>query len=311
MPIKIPTDLPAIDVLNSENIFCMDNDRAASQNIRPLELGILNLMPNKIETEVQILRQLSNTPLQINVDLIRIDETVPKNTPKSHMDSFYHEFNSIKDKKYDGLIITGAPLGLMDYREVKYWSKMTTILNWARDNVQSTMFLCWAAHAALYHFYGLERRLREHKLSGVFEHQVDAPQDELLRGFDPTFWAPHSRVGEVLLEDYQSVDDISLLATSKDAGVYLSATKDKRLVFITGHPEYDPLTLHQEYERDAQNGLSPKVPDNYYPNDAPSVKPLVRWKSHGGLLITNWLNYYVYQNTPFDLSELSASKTAT
>ena len=304
MPIKIPADLPALDILQSENIFCMDSNRAASQNIRPLEVGILNLMPNKIETEVQILRQLSNTPIQINVDLIRIDETVPKNTPKSHMDAFYHEFTSIQDKNYDGLIITGAPLGAMDYREVKYWSKMTAILDWARDNVQSTMFLCWAAHAALYHFYGLKRQLRDDKLSGVFEHSVDAPQDELLRGFDPLFWAPHSRVGEVKLEDYKRVTELQLLATSSQAGAYLSATNDKRLVFVTGHPEYDPNTLDQEYHRDLEAGLSPQIPENYYPNDDCSQSPLVRWKSHGSLLLTNWLNYYVYQNTPFDLSTL-------
>jgi len=304
MPIKIPADLPALDVLESENIFAMDSTRADSQNIRPLEVGILNLMPNKIETEVQILRQLSNTPIQINVDLIRIDETAPKNTPKSHMDAFYHDFSDIQDKNYDGLIVTGAPLGMMDYEDVKYWSNMTHILDWAKDNVQSTMFLCWAAHAALYHYYGLQRVLRAEKLSGVFEHTVDAPQDELLRGFDPIFWAPHSRVGEVSLGDYESVPQLQLLASSADAGAYISATHDKRLVFVTGHPEYDPLTLDQEYKRDVESGLNPTVPEHYYPNDDVNSTPMVRWKSHGSLLLTNWLNYYVYQTTPYDLSTL-------
>lgn len=304
MPINIPADLPALDVLLQENIFAMDSRRAGSQNIRPLEVGILNLMPNKIETEIQILRLLSNTPIQINVDLIRIDETTPKNTPKSHMDAFYHEFSEVSDKNYDGWIVTGAPLGLLDYEDVKYWDKMTELLDWARDNVQSTLFLCWAAHAALYHFYGVDRTVRERKLSGVFEHKVEQANDELMRGFDPVFWAPHSRVGEVAESDYLKIDGLSVLAQSELAGTYISATDDKRLVFVTGHPEYDPLTLAQEYQRDLEAGLDPQIPDNYFANDDPNQAPLVRWKSHGSLLLTNWLNYYVYQNTPFDLTQL-------
>jgi homoserine O-succinyltransferase len=304
MPINIPSDLPALDVLLQENIFAMDSRRAGSQNIRPLEVGILNLMPNKIETEIQILRLLSNTPIQINVDLIRIDETTPKNTPKSHMDAFYHEFSEVSDKNYDGWIVTGAPLGLLDYEDVKYWDKMTELLDWAKDNVQSTLFLCWAAHAALYHFYGVDRKIREHKLSGVFEHKVEHAKDELMRGFDPMFWAPHSRVGEVAEADYKSIEGLSVLAQSDVAGTYISATDDKRLVFVTGHPEYDPLTLAQEYERDVEADLAPQIPENYFLNDDPNQAPLVRWKSHGSLLLTNWLNYYVYQNTPFDLTQL-------
>jgi homoserine O-succinyltransferase len=304
MPINIPSDLPALDVLLQENIFAMDSRRAGSQNIRPLEVGILNLMPNKIETEIQILRLLSNTPIQINVDLIRIDETTPKNTPKSHMDAFYHEFSEVSDKNYDGWIVTGAPLGLLDYEDVKYWDKMTELLDWAKDNVQSTLFLCWAAHAALYHFYGVDRKIREHKLSGVFEHKVEHAKDELMRGFDPIFWAPHSRVGEVSEADYKSIEGLSVLAQSDVAGTYISATDDKRLVFVTGHPEYDPLTLAQEYERDVEADLAPQIPENYFLNDDPNQAPLVRWKSHGSLLLTNWLNYYVYQNTPFDLTQL-------
>ena len=304
MPIKIPSDLPALDVLLQENIFAMDSNRAASQNIRPLEVGILNLMPNKIETEIQILRLLSNTPIQINVDLIRIDETTPKNTPKSHMDAFYHEFSEISDKNYDGWIVTGAPLGLLEYEDVKYWDKMTELLDWAQENVQSTMFLCWAAHAAMYHFYGVQRQLRTSKLSGVFEHDVVQANDELMRGFDPRFWAPHSRVGEILLEDYEKVPGLRVLAQSDVAGTYISATDDRRLVFVTGHPEYDPNTLALEYERDLEAGLEPVVPSNYFTNNDPSQEPIVRWKSHGSLLLTNWLNYYVYQNTPYDLSTL-------
>ncbi len=304
MPIKIPSDLPALDVLLQENIFAMDSNRAASQNIRPLEVGILNLMPNKIETEIQILRLLSNTPIQINVDLIRIDETIPKNTPKSHMDAFYHEFSDVAGKNYDGLIVTGAPLGLLEYEDVKYWNKMTEILDWAKQNVQSTMFLCWAAHAAMYHFYGVQRQLRPGKLSGVFEHKVAEVNDELMRGFDPYFWAPHSRIGEVTLEDYNKVKGLTVLAQSDAAGTYLSATDDRRLVFVTGHPEYDANTLALEYERDLEAGLSPSVPDNYFAENNPDKKPMVRWKSHGNLLLTNWLNHYVYQNTPYDLSLL-------
>ncbi|MBF7072398.1 homoserine O-succinyltransferase [Glaciecola sp. MH2013] len=304
MPINIPSNLPALDVLLKENIFAIDSNRADSQNIRPLEVGILNLMPNKIETEIQILRLLSNTPIQINVDLIRIDETIPKNTPKSHMDAFYHEFSQVADKNYDGWIVTGAPLGLLEYEDVKYWNKMTELLDWARENVQSTMFLCWAAHAAMYHYYGVQRQLRDSKLSGVFEHSVEQPNDELMRGFDPLFWAPHSRVGEILRSDYESVDGLSVIAHSEIAGTYISATDDRRLVFVTGHPEYDASTLQQEYERDLAADLNPQLPQSYFINDDPQQEPMVRWKSHGSLLLTNWLNYYVYQNTPYDLTQL-------
>lgn len=304
MPIKLPAELPALEELMLENIFVMDNQRAITQNIRPMELGILNLMPNKIETELQILRMLSNTPLQINIDLIRIDQTAPKNTPESHMQAFYRVFSEVKDKKYDGLIITGAPLGNLRYEEVKYWPQMKELMSWARRNVQSTIFLCWAAHAAMYHFFGVEKRLREHKLSGVFQHSVLDERNELMRGFDPLFWAPHSRVSEVQTSDYESAPNVQVLASSPDAGVYIAATKDKRMVFVTGHPEYDPLTLDQEYKRDKSLSLSPELPKNYYKNDDAEQSVLMRWKSHGNLLFTNWLNYYVYQITPFDLNEL-------
>ena len=305
MPIKLPSELPAFEELLNENIFAMDEGRAASQDIRPMEMGILNLMPNKIETELQILRLLSNTPLQINIDLIRIDETAPKNTPVSHMQNFYQLFSQIKDKKYDGLIVTGAPLGNLEYEEVKYWPQMKTLMDWAKSNVQSTFYLCWAAHAAMYHFFGTQKTLRDNKLSGVFKHSVMDDKNELMRGFDPEFWAPHSRVAEIDVHKYHNVDGLKVLAESKQAGVYAAATLDKRMVFVTGHPEYDPTTLDQEFQRDKNAGLTPAIPENYYENDDPNSAIKMRWKSHGNLIFTNWLNYYVYQTTPYDLSLLS------
>ncbi|MDN4502864.1 homoserine O-succinyltransferase [Alteromonadaceae bacterium BrNp21-10] len=305
MPIRIPGELPALGVLSEENIFVMDTDRAINQDIRPMEVGILNLMPNKIETEVQILRLLSNTPLQINIDLIRIGEQSHRNTPESHMNNFYRHFDDIVDKKYDGLIVTGAPLALLAYEDVKYWDKMQEVMTWAKRNVQSTMFLCWAAHAAIYHFYGINRKLRDSKLCGVFPHDVNFQHDELMRGFDPVFYAPQSRYGEIGLDDYRSIAGLNVLASSETTGAHIVASEDKRLVFITGHPEYDADTLDQEYQRDVKAGLNPSLPENYYPNNDPSQPPVVNWRSHGTLLYTNWLNYYVYQTTPYDLSELS------
>ncbi|HAW76507.1 MAG TPA: homoserine O-succinyltransferase [Alteromonas australica] len=305
MPIRIPDQLPAQDVLLGENIFTMESDRAANQDIRPLEVGILNLMPNKIETEVQLLRLLSNTPLQINVDLIRIDNQAPKNTPQSHMDAFYHDFSQVADKKYDGLIVTGAPLALLNYEDVNYWASMTTILEWAQRHVNSTLYLCWAAHAAMYHFHGVMRELKKEKFSGVFEHQVLDPNNELLRGFDPTFFAPHSRYGHIDTSVYNSIDGLNVVASSQEVGAYVVASEDKRMVFVTGHPEYDPDTLKDEYLRDLQSGQTPKVPANYFQQDNPNEPPMVRWRSHGSLLFTNWLNYFVYQTTPYDLNQLA------
>ncbi|NVK56439.1 MAG: homoserine O-succinyltransferase [Alteromonadaceae bacterium] len=304
MPIRIPENLPAQSVLLGENIFTMEDQRAASQEIRPLQVGILNLMPNKIETEVQLLRLLSNTPLQINVDLIRIDNQAPKHTPQSHMDAFYHEFSEIKDKRYDGLIVTGAPLALLDYEDVNYWDSMKTILEWANRNVQSTLYLCWAAHAAMYHFHGIQRHLRENKLSGVYKHHVNDVHNELFRGFDSEFFAPHSRYGYIEPADYNSIPDLNVIAESEEAGAYVVASDDKRMVFITGHPEYDPETLNDEYQRDRNAGMEPAIPANYYPNNDPSLPPMVRWRAHGSLLFTNWINYYVYQTTPYDLNQL-------
>ena len=305
MPIRIPSDLPAQNVLSNENIFVMDTERAATQDIRPLEVGILNLMPNKIETEVQFLRLLSNTPLQINVDLIRIDNQAPKNTPKAHMDAFYRDFDSVAGKKYDGLIVTGAPLAHLAYQDVKYWDKMTVVLDWARRHVQSTLFSCWAAHAAIYHFFGKNRILNDDKLSGVYPIEVLNEHDELMRGFDPVFYAPQSRYGEITLADYHSIGELNVLASSAATGAHIIASQDKRLVFVTGHPEYDPDTLSQEYHRDLAAGLNPQIPVNYFPQNDPSLPPMVKWRAHGSLLFTNWLNYYVYQNTPYDLANLS------
>lgn len=308
MPIRIPSDLPAQDVLNAENIFVMESDKASKQDIRPLQVGLLNLMPNKIETEIQILRLLSNTPLQINIDLIRIDNQAPKNTPKAHMDNFYQTFDEVAHKNYDGFIITGAPIAHLDYKDVKYWDKITTIMDWTHRHVQSTLYSCWAAHAAFFHFHGYNRQLRPVKLSGVYEHTVNSVHDELMRGFDPLFFAPHSRFGEIPVEKYKQTPGLNVLASSDKAGAYIVASEDKRMVFITGHPEYEPETLDQEYKRDIRNNLSPNVPENYYLNNDPQQPYRVTWRSHGSLLLTNWLNYYVYQTTPYDLADLHTKK---
>lgn len=301
MPIKIPDQLPALNILGNENIFVMSEHRAVNQDIRPMEVAILNLMPNKIETEVQILRMLSNTPLQINVDLIRIHKNPSKNTPISHLESFYRLFDDVKDKQYDGLIITGAPLGLVNYEDVSYWDKICEAFDWAQTNVVSTMYLCWAAHAALYHHHGLDREIREDKLSGVYFHDVLDPLERLTRGFDDEFKVPHSRYAQVKEEDYRSVEQLNVLAKSDVAGVYLVASEDKRQVFVTGHPEYDAHTLAQEYQRDLNAGLEPKLPLNYFKHDDPNNEPRSSWRSHGSLLFNNWINYYVYQITPYQL----------
>ncbi|GLX84992.1 homoserine O-succinyltransferase [Thalassotalea loyana] len=301
MPIKIPDQLPALNILGNENIFVMSEHRAVNQDIRPMEVAILNLMPNKIETEVQILRMLSNTPLQINIELVRIHKNPSKNTPTSHLESFYRLFDDVKDKQYDGLIITGAPLGLINYEDVSYWDKICEAFDWAQQNVVSTMYLCWAAHAALYYHYGIDRELRDEKLSGVYNHEVLLPLEKLTRGFDDEFKVPHSRYAQVTEQDYQSVDGLNIVAQSDEAGVYLVASEDKRHVFVTGHPEYDAHTLAQEYQRDVTMGLEPKVPVNYFKGDDPNNDPRSSWRSHGSLLFNNWINYYVYQITPYQL----------
>ncbi|MEW6998366.1 homoserine O-succinyltransferase [Colwelliaceae bacterium BS250] len=303
MPIKIPDQLPALTVLANENIFVMSENRAINQEIRPMQVAILNLMPNKIEAEIQILRMLSNTPLQINIEFVRLHLNESKNTPKEHLDTFYCLFDDIKHKHYDGLIITGAPLGQIAWEDISYWHKIKEVFDWAQSNVTSTMYSCWAAHAALHHFYGIDRELRKDKLSGVYHHQTHNPMEPLTRGFDEEFKVPHSRFGEVKKSVYQQQDGIHILADSPDAGVYLVATNDKKHVFVTGHPEYDAHTLNDEYQRDISAGLTACAPVNYYPNEDVLQQPKNSWRSHGCLLFSNWLNYYVYQETPYLLEQ--------
>ncbi len=302
MPIKIPGQLPALSVLANENIFVMSEHRAANQEIRPMQVAILNLMPNKIETEVQILRMLSNTPLQINIEFVRIHANESKNTPTEHLENFYCLFDDIKHKQYDGLIITGAPLALLDYAEVNFWDKICEVFDWAENNVTSTMFSCWAAHAALYHHYGLNRQLRQQKLSGIYQHYPLDNKEALTRGFDETFNVPHSRYGYIEKAKYQGIDALNILAQSDEAGVYLVASKNKRQVYLTGHPEYDTSTLHEEFIRDSKKSADIQIPTNYYQDNDINKKPAGSWRSHGSLLFTNWLNYYVYQITPYQLN---------
>ena len=301
MPIKIPDQLPALSVLDKENIFVMSENRAVNQEIRPMEVAILNLMPNKIETEVQILRMLSNTPLQINVEFLRIHAEESKHTPKEHLDTFYRLFDDIKHKSYDGLIITGAPLAFLNYSQATFWDKICEVFDWAEQNVTSTMFSCWAAHAAMFHHYGINRKLRDKKLSGIFSHQPNDAREPLTRGFEAKFNVPHSRYGYVEKSDYLSVPGLKIIAESEKAGVYIAATESKRQVYLTGHPEYDSTTLHEEYQRDLNKGNEAFMPENYYVDNKINNAPDNTWKSHGSLLFTNWLNYYVYQMTPYQL----------
>jgi len=301
MPIKIPDQLPALQVLDKENIFVMSEHRAANQEIRPMQVAILNLMPNKIETEVQILRMLANTPLQINIEFVRIHAKESKNTPKAHMDNFYRLFDDIKDKQYDGLIVTGAPLALMDYEKVTFWDKICEVFDWAEKNVTSTMFSCWAAHAALYHHYGLNRHLRDEKLAGVFQHSPVDPNEQLTRGFEEFFNVPHSRYGYIEKSDYLSVPELKVIAESATAGVYVVASKNKQQVYLTGHPEYDATTLDEEYRRDIKVHQQAPKPQSYYIDNDVEKVPHSSWRSHGSLLFTNWLNYYVYQITLYKL----------
>ncbi len=306
MPIKIPDTLPATDVLRHENIFVMSQSRAATQEIRPLKVLLLNLMPKKIETETQFLRLLSNSPLQVDIEFLKIDDQPTKNTPQAHLDSFYRQFDSIKDRNFDGLIVTGAPLGLVEFEDVRYWSEIKTLMEWAEDHVTSTLYICWAAQAGLNIRYQLPKQTRHVKLSGVYEHKNCQPKHPLLRGFDDYFWAPHSRYAD-FTEELLMETDVKILATSTEAGVYLAATPDCRHVFVTGHPEYDPLTLHYEYIRDLQSHLTPAMPAHYYPNNNINELPRAIWRSHGHLLFANWLNYCVYQQTPYDLAHFSLS----
>ena len=304
MPLRLPDRLPAIELLKQENIFVMDTSRASTQDIRPLRIAILNLMPIKITTETDLIRLLSNTPLQVEVDFMKIKSHTSKNTPIEHMQAFYRDFDEMKKLKYDGLIVTGAPLEQMEYNEVKYWDELTEVFNWAHRNVTSTMFICWAAQAGLYHFYGVPKHATDKKVFGVFEHHVLEPMLPIFRGFDDTFYVPHSRHSEVRREDIEKVEGLNIVSESEDAGVHMVIARSGREIFITGHSEYSPYTLDQEYKRDLGKGLPIDMPKNYYRDDDPEKGPLVRWRAHANLLFSNWLNYYVYQETPYHIDEI-------
>lgn len=302
MPINIPDGLPAYKRLHDENIFCMSETRAEHQDIRPLTILFLNLMPKKIETEIHILRMLSNSPLQIHVEFLRINDRPSKNTPIDHLERFYKSFGDIRERKFDGMIITGAPLGQVDFEDVIFWDEIKQIMDWTLTHVTSTMFLCWAVQAAMYHLYGIEKRLLPKKISGVYPHHLVKPLSPIVRGFDEVFDAPHSRYAEVPAEKIAKVDSLEIIASSDIAGPYIVARSDGRQLFVTGHSEYEPLCLKDEYERDLAAGIDPAVPEHYFPNNDPAKAPIVTWKSHGNLLFSNWLNYYVYQLTPYDAS---------
>ena len=304
MPIKVPNDLPAVEVLNNENIFVMDEFRAYHQDIRPLRIAILNLMPKKIETETQILRLLGNSPLQVDIVLLHPRTHVSKNTPQEYLIKFYNTFDDIKDQKFDGMIITGAPVELMDFEQVDYWEELKEIMDWSVHNVYSTFHICWGAQAGLYHHYRIPKYRLDKKMFGVFDHTVNKKNVKLLRGFDDVFKAPHSRHTEVKKADIERVPGLEILSESSEAGVYIVIARQGRQIFVTGHSEYDPLTLKSEYDRDVAKGLEIEPPKNYFPGDDPSKAPIVSWRSHANLLFANWLNYYVYQETPYDLSKI-------
>jgi homoserine O-succinyltransferase len=304
MPVKIPTTLPARATLERENIFVMDEERAVHQDIRPLRVAILNLMPTKIATETQLLRLLSNSALQVEVTLLHTATHESKNTDAGHLLNHYHTFDEICDEKFDGLIITGAPVEQMPFEEVEYWRELTGLMDWAETNVESTFHICWGAQAGLYHRYGIPKYDLPQKMFGVFEHRVLSRTERLLRGFDDIFLAPHSRHTEIRRADVEKIGDLNILAESDESGLYILATKDGRKIFVTGHSEYDPFTLKAEYDRDVKKGLPIQVPQNYYPRNDPTQTPTVRWRGHANLLFSNWLNYYVYQVTPYDVSQI-------
>ncbi len=304
MPIKIPDKLPAKAVLNSENIFVMTEKRAITQDIRPLKIAIVNLMPTKIVTETQLLRLLGNSPLQVEFDFINTATHNSKNTSVAHLASFYKDFEMIKNQKYDGMIITGAPVEKMEFEEVDYWDELKKIMEWSNTNVTSTLHICWAAQAGLYYHFGVPKVSLDKKLSGIYPHKVVRKKAMLVRGFDDIFYAPHSRYTTVLESDIKKCPDLQIMAKSDEAGIYIVTSKDKKKIFVTGHSEYDKLTLHEEYMRDIQKGLDIEMPKNYYPDNNPKKEPMVTWKAHANLLFTNWLNYYVYQTTPYDITKI-------
>jgi len=304
LPIRIPNDLPAAAALQQENIFVMPQDRAITQDIRPLEIVLLNLMPTKIVTETQLSRLLGNTPLQVNLELMHTTSHQPKNVPAEHMLSFYKSFEELKHRKFDGMVITGAPVELMPFEEVDYWPELCEIMEWSKTHVHSTFHICWGAQAGLYYHYGINKHTMNEKLFGVFPHTADYKRAILLRGFDDTFWVPHSRHTTVDRADIEAVPELKIIASSEKAGVYAVMNKGGRQIFVTGHSEYDQDTLNREYLRDKNQGLPIHVPENYFPNDDDTKEPIVRWRSHANLLFSNWLNYFVYQTTPYDIMSI-------
>ena len=304
MPIKIPNSLPAHKILESENVFVMTESRALIQDIRPLRILILNLMPTKIETETQLLRLLGNSPLQVEIELLQTATHNSRNTPIEHLRDFYRVFDDIKDMAYDGMIITGAPVETLPFEETDYWNELCTIMEWSKKNVYSTLHICWGAQAGLYYHFGIGKRLLPKKLSGVYEHKVLEPLHPLIRGFNDNFMIPHSRNTELCEEELTKCDDLVVLASSQRTGSAIIANKNGRQFFCTGHAEYDRYTLASEYVRDVGRGLDPDIPENYFLNDDPDTEPVMSWRAHANLLFCNWLNYYVYQQTPYDLKEL-------
>lgn len=306
MPIKIPDKLPAKRVLENENIFVMDELRAGTQDIRPLKIGILNLMPTKITTETQLARLLGNTPLQVEIELVQVSSHKAKNVSEEHMLAFYKTFDEIRNNKYDGFVITGAPVERLSFEEVDYWDELCEIMEWTKTHVHSTFHICWGAQAALYYHYGIKKYDLDKKLSGVFRHRVVYKNPMLLRGFDDEFMVPHSRHTTVSLEEIKKVEQIKILSCSDEAGLYAAATDGGRQIFITGHSEYDRDTLKNEYLRDLAAGMNPEIPKNYFPDDDPEREPVVTWRGHANLIYSNWLNYFVYQNTPYDITKIKA-----
>ena len=304
MPLNLPDRLPAIELLKKENIFVFDHSRASRQDIRPLRIVVLNLMPLKITTETDLVRLLSNTPLQIELSFMTLRSHTPKNTPVEHMKAFYKDFELMSDERFDGMIITGAPVEQMPFEEVSYWSEVSAIFDWARTHVTSTLYICWAAQAGLYHHYGVPKHDLPHKMFGIFEHTVNRPLLPIFRGFDDVFHVPHSRHTEIRREDIERCPELDILSESPEAGVYMVMARGGREFFVTGHSEYSPYTLDGEYKRDLAKGLPIDMPRNYYRGDDPSQPPLVRWRAHANLLFSNWLNYYVYQETPYDINEI-------
>lgn len=307
MPINIPDELPAADVLENENIFVMRGQRALRQDIRPLRILILNLMPTKMETEIQLLRLLSNSPLQTDIELLQMATHISKNTSKDYLEQFYKTHDQIAKNKYDGFIITGAPVENLNFAQVDYWDELCELMDWSCENVFSTLHICWGAQAALYHHYGIQKYPREKKISGIFAHRPIVRNHPLLRGFDDLFYMPHSRYTEIRQGDIERVPELQVLAVSDEAGVAITFRKDGRQVFVQGHMEYDLLTLSKEYQRDVALGINPELPSNYFPGNSPKATPFMYWRSHANLFFTNWLNYAVYQETPYDLNAIYAA----